>query len=104
MMRAKKDNNWPKLVKIVARNINNCISSKHGFKPAEIYKKVDDQKVREAMIQRGKYIPVTYEDVKKRVENYTKSRSKNIIHKFEVVQLNYNIHQPKKHEIQAVRL
>ena len=103
MMRAKKDNNWPKLIKIVVRNINATRSTKHGFAPAKVASPIDDQKVRDAMIERKKFIPLKYEDVKNRIERYNKSRSKNIIQKFDVVQKNLNIHQPKKHEIHAVR-
>ena len=81
MMRAKKSNDWPKLIKIIVRNINNSPSSKHGFCPAEVASPIDDQKIRDAMIKRKKYDPVEYDEVKKRIDRYNKSRAQNIIHK-----------------------
>lgn len=103
-MRVKNTNNWPAELKNVVRSINNTKTSKHGFKPNDVAKPIDDVKVRDAMIKRNKYDnKTTLEDVLKNTSNYMKSNRKTRLYPGDIVQRNTHVHSIKKSTVKQVK-
>ena len=92
ILRKNEDNNWPPVIEKIAYNINHTVCSKHGFKPAEVANHASDEKVREAMIAKKKYVVESLDDAMERTDRYKKSFRQDLLYIDDVVQLNEHIH------------
>lgn len=79
----------------------NGSSSKHGYAPAKVAGPQFDAQVRDAMIEKKKYVPEKLSDVLKRQDKYMKRKNK--LSSGDLVQLNKNLgHKIDKAMLSAV--
>lgn len=95
LLRTKGTNDWVTWIKKVADNINHTVSSKHGFKPAEVANIESDVRVRDAMIARKKWVREDLHEAIKNSERYKKSNQQNQLYLGDIVQLNKWPHRGK---------